>query len=122
MQKVNSVYQIPTEINGVSMRFIFDTGAGMISISEDEARALEEQGKFSPDDIVGEGTFTIANGDVVKGKMIVLKTVKIGDRTLTDVDASILPGMKVPLLMGQSALEQFGKISIDYKKGEITFE
>ena len=34
IQKVNGVYEIPTEINGVPMHFIFDTGAGMISISE----------------------------------------------------------------------------------------
>jgi aspartyl protease family protein len=51
-----------------------------------------------------------------------LKSVKIGDRTLYDVEALIVPNDKAPLLLGQTALAQFGKISIDYKKGTITFE
>lgn len=122
MRKANSVYEIQTEINGVPMYFIFDTGAGLISISETEIELLTRQGKFSPDDITGKGSFIDANGDVTEGTIVVLKTVKIGDRTLTNVEAGVVPNLQAPLLMGQSALEQFGKISIDYKKEEITFE
>src|SRR5690349_10430416 len=41
------VYKIPVEINGTEMYFIFDTGAGMISISTTEANFLYKQGKLS---------------------------------------------------------------------------
>ena len=51
-----------------------------------------------------------------------LKTVEIGNRTLYNVQASIVHNMQAPLLLGQSALNKFGKISIDYNKNEITFE
>lgn len=122
MRKTNSVYEIPTEINGVPMHFIFDTGAGLISISETEIELLTKQGKFSDDDIAGKGSFIDANGDITEGTIVILKTVKIGDRTLTNVEAAVVHNLQAPLLMGQSALEQFGKISIDYKKEEITFE
>lgn len=122
MTKANSVYEIPTEINGVPMHFIFDTGAGLISISETEIQLLTKQGKFSEDDIAGKGSFVDANGDITEGTIVILKTVKIGDRTLTNVEAAVVHNLQAPLLMGQSALEQFGKISIDYKKEEITFE
>ena len=40
MEKVNGVFQIPVEVNGVKMYFIFDTGASIISISETEANFL----------------------------------------------------------------------------------
>jgi aspartyl protease family protein len=122
MKKTNGVYEIPTEINGISMCFIFDTGAGLISISEAEIDLLTKQGKFSEDDITGKGNFIDANGDITEGTIVMLKTVKIGDRTLTNVEASVVHNLQAPLLMGQSALEQFGRISIDYKKEEITFE
>jgi aspartyl protease family protein len=122
IKKVNGVYEIPTEINGVPMHFIFDTGAGMISISETEAIFLFKQGKLTQEDILGKANFSDANGDISEGTIINLKTVKIGDRILENIQASVVHNLGAPLLMGQSALEKFGKISIDYQRGEITFE
>ena len=122
MIKVNGVYQIPVEINGYEMYFIFDTGAGLISISATEAVFLYKQGKLSESDIRGEANFSDANGNITEGTIIVLKTVKIGDRILSDIEASVVNNQAAPLLVGQSALEKFGKISIDYAKSEITFE
>jgi len=122
MKKANGVYEIPTEINGVPMHFIFDTGAGLISISETEINLLREQGKFSYQDVVGTGNFMDANGDITEGTIVLLKTVKIGDRILNNIEASVVHNLTAPLLMGQSALEKFGRISIDYKNEEITFE
>ena len=122
MIKEGGVYKVPVEINGTPMDFIFDTGASSICISETEARFLMKQGTLSQADVVGESSFSDANGDISSGMVIKLKSVKIGDRTLNDVEALIVPNDKAPLLLGQTALAQFGKISIDYKKGTITFE
>ena len=104
------------------MNFIFDTGASIISISETEARFLYKQGTLTEADFVGEANFTDANGDISSGMIVKLRTVKIGDRTLHNVQASIVPNSNAPLLLGQTALGQFGKISIDYQRGTITFE
>jgi aspartyl protease family protein len=104
------------------MYFIFDTGAGMISMSKTEAMFLHKQGKLQDSDIVGNAKFTDANGDVSEGLVVILREVKIGNKILTDIEASITPNLKAPLLFGQSALEKFGKVSIDYTKGEILFE
>lgn len=122
MEKANGVYEIPTEIDDIPMHFIFDTGAGLISISETEATFLYKQGKLTQDDIIGNANFIDANGDISEGTIIILKTVKLGNRVLKNVQASVVHNLGAPLLMGQSALEKFGKISIDYQRGEITFE
>ncbi len=122
MEEVNGVLQIPTEINGIPMSFIFDTGAGLISISETEAGFLYKHGKLTDDDIVGKADFRDANGDISEGTIIILRSVKIGDRVLDNVQASVVRNPVAPLLMGQSALRKFGKISIDNDKNEITFE
>jgi aspartyl protease family protein len=122
MEKRNGVYYIPVELNGSKMDFIFDTGAGIISISETEALFLLKQGTLTKDDIIGTANFSDANGDITEGTIINLKTVKIGNVTLTNIQASVVPNSVAPLLLGQSAFEKFGKISIDYKKGEITLE
>lgn len=122
MEKVDGVYEIPTKINDVPMRFIFDTGAGMISISLTEANFLYKGGSLKKEDIVGVQDFVDANGDVTEGAVIILDKVQIGNRTLRHVEASVVGNQVAPLLMGQTALSKFGKISIDYKQGTISFE
>ncbi len=122
MRRENGIFLVPTKINGVSLEFIFDTGASIISISQTEALFLYKQGKLTKEDFIGEINFTDANGDISEGQVVNLKTVEIGNRTLNNVQASIVNNLKAPLLLGQSALSQFGKISIDYNKGEIIFE
>jgi aspartyl protease family protein len=122
MESVNGVFQIPVDVNSIKMYFIFDTGASTISISETEAGFLYKQGKLTKDDIVGAANFSDANGDISEGTIIILRTVKIGDRVLENVEASVVHNLTAPLLFGQSALGKFGKISIDNNKNEITFE
>ena len=122
MQKESGVYKIPVSINGSPMDFIFDTGAGMISISNVEASYLYKQGKLTDDDLIGTSDFIDANGDVSAGGIIRLKEVRIADRTIYNIEANVVNNSKAPLLFGQSALEKFGSISIDYKNSTITFE
>lgn len=122
MSKRNGVYEVPIEINGSNMFFIFDTGASDITISLTEATFLYKQGTLSDSDFLGSQEYQIADGSIAEGTIINLKTVKIGDRILKNVQASVVHNNQAPLLFGQSALSQFGVVTIDYNKGQITFE
>jgi aspartyl protease family protein len=122
MEKRQGVYHVPVEVNGVKMFFIFDTGAGMVSISATEAGFLYKQGTLTQDDVKGRANFIDANGDVSEGTIINLKTIKVGNRILENIQASVVHNAQAPLLLGQSVFEQFGTISIDNEKGTITFE
>lgn len=122
MQKDGGVYHIPCKINGTEMEFIFDTGASDITMSLTEALFLYKQGKMSEDDFLGTQEYQIADGSISEGTIVNLKTVTIGNRTLENIQASIVHNLDAPLLLGQSALAKFGNISIDYNKNEITFE
>jgi len=118
----DGVLKIPIIIDGVEMYFIFDTGAGLISISQTVADNLYRQGKLKDSDFIGRGEFSDANGDITEGTIINLSSVIIGNRELNNVQASVTEGQNAPLLFGQSALQKFGKVSIDYNTNEITFE
>jgi aspartyl protease family protein len=118
----NGVKIINIEINGVAMDFIFDTGASIISISATEALFLIKQGTLTEEDKLGTRYYTDAEGEVSEGTAVLLRTVKIGSRVLYDVEASIVHNPVAPLLLGQSALGAFGKISIDNVRQEIVFE
>lgn len=118
----NGVLEIPVTINNLKMYFIFDTGAGLISISQVVADDLYNQGKLRDIDFIGKGQFSDANGDITIGTIINLSTVTIGNRELKNVLACVTQGQNAPLLLGQSALQKFGKVSIDYSANEIIFE
>ncbi|HRX97913.1 MAG TPA: retropepsin-like aspartic protease [Bacteroidales bacterium] len=116
------VLTIPIQINGEQMHFIFDTGASLISISITEASRLYNKGKLTESDFIGKSNFIDANGDITEGTIVNLNSVVIGNRELKNVQACIIYGQNAPLLLGQSALQKFGKVSIDYNKNEIIFE
>ncbi len=118
----NGVYEVPIEINGIRLLFILDTGASSISISSAEATVLAKQGSLTNEDILGEQKFMTATGEIAPGTRINLREVKIGNRSLTNVEASITQNQNAPLLLGQTVLSRFGKISIDYVKNEISLE
>ncbi len=122
MQKRNGVFYIPVKLNGVDMEVIFDTGASDIVISSVEALFLIRQGKLAEEDVLGQAYYSIADGSMAAGTVINLRSVEIGGRVLNNVRATVVDNIEAPLLLGQSALAQFGKVSIDYNSNTIQFE
>jgi aspartyl protease family protein len=122
MYKEGGVYLVPTKVNGVPMKFIIDTGASMVSISKTEAQFLYKNGLLSESDIIGSQNFVLANGQVEEGLVIKLKSIQIGNKTVYDVEATIDANIAAPLLLGQSMLERFGKVSMDYSTGIMELE
>jgi aspartyl protease family protein len=122
MRHAGGIYYVPLKVNGLEMEFIFDTGASIISISLNEARLMRRQGKLDENDILGASYFSDATGTISEGTRLNLKEVEIGNRTLYNVEASVVHNLKAPLLLGQSALNQFGRITIDYENKELILE
>jgi len=121
MRKEGGVYLVPIIVNGLNLDFIFDTGASSISLSMAEAMVMVKQGKITEEDVIGQAQFSDANGDISVGTIVLLRTVQIGDIILENVEASIVDNIQAPLLLGQSALAKFGKVTIDYNKNTIEF-
>lgn len=121
MTKEGGVYMVPITVNGLDLRFIFDTGASSISISSAEAMVMYRQGLITEDDIMGQQQFQDATGGVSVGTVIRLRTVEIGGITLNNVEATAVDNIQAPLLLGQTALSKFGKVTIDYDNNIIEF-
>ncbi len=120
MEKVNGVFMMPCQVNGLSLKFVFDTGASDVSISLTEALFMLKNGYLKTTDLIGTEYYRIANGDVEEGTKIRLGLVRIGDLELRDVEASIVHSASAPLLLGQSALRRLGKIQFDSASGTLT--
>ena len=119
MRNEGGVYFVPVNINGVDMEFIIDTGASIVSLSMVEAAFLYKQGRLSNDDIIGEGQFVDATGHVSTNAIINLRDVTVGGITIHDVKASVSESQEAPLLLGQTVLSRFGKVTIDYDHNRV---
>ena len=104
---------VKCSINELPLSFIFDTGASIVSLSQLEANFMLKNGYLSSKDIVGNGRFIDANGDLSEGTVINLREVDFGGLKLKNVRASVVRNQKAPLLLGQSVLGRLGKIEID---------
>ena len=113
MEKDGGVYKVPCTVNGVKMKFVFDTGASTVCISQSMAKLLLDGGYLSVDDIVGMGQSFVADGSLVNHIEIVLRDVEIGGMHIHNVEATVIEGQNAPLLLGLSAISELGRVSID---------
>lgn len=109
--KQNGVYTVPCSINGVKRSLVFDTGASTVTISMQLAELLYRSGKLSDSDIKGYGRSQTASGHIVDNMAIVLKDIEVSGLHLKNVDAVVIEGQNVPLLLGLSAIQKLGKVT-----------
>ena len=119
MEKGNGVKYVWVEINGLKLRFVFDTGASSICISSLEASLLYIQGTLQKEDILNVEYFQDATGKISEGTKINLRTVKVGNIILKNIEAIVIDNVNAPLLLGQTVFEKFGKIEIDNINDEL---
>ena len=109
----SSLCMVKCHINGLPLHFVFDTGAGSVSLSQVEASFMMKNGYLSKKDVIGNQYFLDAAGNVNEGTEINLRKVDFGGLTLSNVRASVVSNQRAPLLLGQSVLNRLGKIEID---------
>jgi aspartyl protease family protein len=100
-------YYAPGSADGAALRFLVDTGATVVALTEHDAELLGHY--LNPGEliVVGRGV----SGEV-KGKSIMIKRLSVGDISADDVPAVIIPeGLPVSLL-GQSFLSRIAKVTI----------
>ncbi len=113
MEKEAGVYKVPCTVNGLKLKFIFDTGASNVCISSSYANMMLENGYLLESDIKGTSKVSLADGRVVDNVVINLRMVVIGGQLIENVSAIVVPTQNAPLLLGQSVIERLGRVSID---------
>lgn len=113
MQKENGIFTTPCKVNGLQLKFIFDTGASNVSISLFEAIFMLKNGYLEASDLKGSSYAQIANGEIIENTTVILKELEIGGLKLYNVEATIIHELSAPLLLGQSAIQKLGKIQLE---------
>lgn len=116
LEKENGIYKVPCKVNGIPMKFIFDTGASNVSISLTEAEFLLKQNLLDSIDIISSTKYQIANGQIIEGTKINIRKIEIDKIILKNTIATVVHSQNAPLLLGMSAIDKLGKISIENNK------
>lgn len=95
-----------TEVNGHPVRFLVDTGASEIALTEDDARKIGLEVDPSKFELLGEG----ASG-LVRGQYVELDGIQLGAIREAKTKAVVVQGANVSLL-GQPFLENIDEIVI----------
>jgi len=93
-------------VNGAPVRFLIDTGATGIALTESDARNAGLAFNSAQSEVVGTGP-----SGQVHGQFVRLNRVELGLKAVSDSPAIILEGGDRSLL-GQSFLSQFGSVEI----------
>lgn len=120
MERSGGVYLVPCKLNGLELKFIFDTGASDVSISLSEANFMLKNGYLYENDIKGTEKYMIASGDIQEGTIINIRRMELGDFVLQNVSASVVHTMSAPLLLGQSAISRFASFTVDYQTNTLS--
>ncbi len=110
------VYVVPVRFNeAITLNAIVDSGASDVCVPADVVMTLMRTGTITEEDFLGSQTYVLADGSKVPSPRFRLKSLKVGDITIENVEASITD-VKATILLGQSFLGRFPAWSIDNKR------
>jgi hypothetical protein len=121
LTKQDGIYVVPVQINGaITLDFVVDSGAAEVNIPADVVMTLVRAKTIAPSDFLPGATYVLADGTRVESRRFTIRLMHMGDHVLHNVPASI-GDVRGDLLLGQSALEQLGRWSLDSSRGVMVF-
>jgi clan AA aspartic protease (TIGR02281 family) len=106
-------FVVPVVLNDViTAKFIVDSGAADVSITEDMATTLMKSGTMTGADLLGSKTYMLADGTMLQGQMYRMASIRIGGIVMTNVTVRIAAAHG-SLLLGQSFLRRLKSWSLD---------
>lgn len=121
VQESDGLVCVRGEINGLPLKFVFDTGASDITISSVEAAFMLKNGYLEERDLGGVHNYRTASGDLVEGTVVNLREVKLGKVIFHDLRAAIIKNQDAPLLLGQSMMAHLTFYQIDKETKTLYF-
>jgi len=115
----SGLYHLNASLNNVSAKFIFDTGASGIVVNGDFYNRLVQQGSISQRDYKGPVRSIIADGSTVSGSLYNIRRLEAGNLVLSNVEVTVMPQANAGMLIGQTFLSQFGKVTLDLDNNRL---
>jgi tetratricopeptide (TPR) repeat protein len=116
MEQEGGVYVVPVRFNDmITLSAIVDSGASDMSVPADVVLTLMRTKTITDQDFLGQQTYVLADGSKVPSQQFRIRSLKVGDKTVENVVASIA-SVNGEILLGQSFLNKFKSWSVDNER------
>lgn len=115
------VYTVPVLINeALTLDFIVDSGASDVVLPTDTVVTLLRSRTLSRSDFLPGQSVTLADGSTVLSARFMIRSLRVGNNTLTNVPGSVGgSGPTAPLLLGQTFLSRFKSWKMDSEHHQL---
>lgn len=115
------VFEIWVSIKGIKKKFILDSGASDVSISQNAEQELIQEGILKKEYYIEPALYQVANGSIIKCRRFTLPELRVGDFTVKNIRVAV--GINnTPLLLGKSFLDKFSKWTINNLTNKLILE
>lgn len=112
---------LEVSFNGAKVPMVLDSGASIVTINQEVFYALVRLRSLKIKD-ASDGSFRVANGDIIPGTIYTIDQMTIGEFKLENVECSVLDSSAGSNLFGLNALlKPTGSFSVDVSKMELRF-
>jgi len=116
------VFEATVIINGFSANFDYDKKATELTVSPEFAFKLLTKGFISKPDFVGDASKILIEGSIADKSKFIIKTLRLGDNTLNNVEATVIKDQKRDVKLGDPIFSRIGKWRIEKEKSRVVVE
>ncbi len=113
---------IDTQVNGVKVRFMLDTGCSDVMITPQVWYMLKKAGKVTDSELSASTSSKMADGRSQQGYDFIIKELRIGNFVFSNIRADVVNSSEAEdCLLGQSLLGQFEYYKISSNTMEFSY-
>ena len=90
--------------------------------SVEKALEMLKNGAISKNDFSGDANKILANGSILDKSVFVIAEIRLANKSIFDVEATVSQKAKTPVSMGESLLKKFGAYTLDKEKKQLKFK
>lgn len=109
-------------INGITETFRYDKSETSFYVSAATAMRLLKIGVIDRTDFEGDAAKVIGEGTIAEKAVFNIKEIRIGYKTVKDIQATVNSRIKTTISFGENTLSKFGAFTIDEKESLIIFQ
>jgi clan AA aspartic protease (TIGR02281 family) len=114
----NGVYEIWVKLGAIKKKFVLDSGASDITISNEVEKELINLGVIKKENYSSPALYRIADGSIISCRRITLPSLTVGKFTIKNVTVSVSNSM----LLGKGFLDKFSRWTINNNSKSLELE